>query len=61
MPMGGGTDRPTNHLTDRPMTDRSVVVVVVVVAPAMKWRCHSEIDLFLILIELREMEPVSRA
>ena len=59
MPTGGGTDRPTNHLTDRPMTDRSVVVVVV--APAMKWRCHSEIDLFLILIELREMEPVSRA
>ena len=58
MPTGGGTDRPTNHLTDRPMTDRSVVVVV---APAMKWRCHSEIDLFLILIELREMEPVSRA
>ena len=30
MPTGGGTDRPTNHLTDRPMTDRSVVVVVVV-------------------------------
>ena len=32
MPTGGGTDRPTNHLTDRPMTDRSVFVVVVVVA-----------------------------